>query len=61
MRNDAEIRRKEQNMLNGKEERKHATALIDIGQYFPDNTMCESSSVIQTHTGWMHPEQYSVY
>jgi hypothetical protein len=38
MRNDAEIRRKEQNRLNDKGERKLAAA-FDRGQYFPDNTM----------------------
>jgi hypothetical protein len=39
MRNDAEIRRKKQNMLNDKGERKLAAAFIDRGQYFPDNKM----------------------
>jgi hypothetical protein len=39
MHNDAEIRRKEQNMLNDKVERKLAAAFIDRGHYFPDNVM----------------------
>jgi hypothetical protein len=39
MRNDAEIRRKKQYMLNGKEEIKDAAAIIDTAQYLPDNTM----------------------
>jgi len=39
MRNDAEIRRKEQNMLNDKGERKLAAAFNDRGHYFPDNVM----------------------